>query len=42
MLNESLYPILEFDSNKQAKIQPSSIIKKTPAPKACVITFLRK
>lgn len=42
MLNESLFPILEFDSNKQAKLQPSNIIKKTQAPKACVITFFKE
>jgi len=42
MLNESLFPILEFDSNKQAKIQPSSVIKKSQAPKACVITFFKE
>lgn len=42
MLKESLFPILEFDSNKQAKIRPSSIIKKTPVPKACVITFFKE
>lgn len=42
MLKESLFPILEFDSNKQAKIQPSSIINKPPVPKACVITFFKE
>jgi uridine phosphorylase len=42
MLNESLFPILEFDDSKQAKLQPSNIIKKTQAPKACVITFFKE
>jgi uridine phosphorylase len=42
MLKESLYPILEYDSNIQAKLQPSSIIKKTPLSKACVITFFKE
>ncbi len=42
MLKESIFPILEFDSNKQAKLQPSSIIQKTPVPNACVITFFKE
>lgn len=42
MLNENAFPILEFDSNKQAKIEPSNIIKKEHVPKACVITFFKE
>ncbi len=42
MLKESLFPILEFDPNKQAKLQPASIIHKENAPKACVITFFKE
>jgi len=42
MLKESLFPILEFDSDKQAKLRPGSIVKKTPASKACVITFFKE
>ncbi|NLU53364.1 MAG: nucleoside phosphorylase [Clostridiaceae bacterium] len=42
MLNDSLFPILEFDSDKQAKINPSSIINKPPVPEACVITFFKE
>jgi len=42
MLQESLFPILEFDTNKQAKIEPSKIIKRENVPKACVITFFKE
>lgn len=42
MINENLYPILEFDSNKQAKINPSSVVNKKQVPKACVITFFKE
>ncbi len=42
MIQESLFPILEFDAAKQAKIEPSKIIKKIPVPKVCVITFFRE
>jgi len=42
MLNESQFPILEFDSDRQAKLRPSSIVKKKQAPKACVITFFKE
>ena len=42
MLNESLFPILEFDSNKHAKINPSSVVNKKQVPKACVITFFKE
>ena len=39
MLHRNEYPILEFDTNKSAKIEPSMIINKKDVPKACVITF---
>lgn len=39
MLTKNIYPILEFDSNIQAKIEPLKIIEKKDVPKACVITF---
>ena len=39
MLNKNPYPILEFDSNASAKIEPSKIIDQKDVPKICVITF---
>ena len=33
------FPILEFDSNRSAKIEPSMLIAKKDVPKACVISF---
>ena len=42
MLKEKPYPILEYDSDRRAKLQPASIINKTKAPKACVITFFKE
>ncbi len=42
MLNQSQFPILEFDSNRKAKIEPSNFIKKRQVPDACVITFFKE
>jgi len=42
MLNRNTLPILEFDSNKQAKIEPRNVINKKQVPKACVITFFKE
>lgn len=42
MLKEKPYPILEYDSDRRAKLQPANIINKTKAPKACVITFFKE
>lgn len=39
MLQKREFPILEFDPNKTAKIEPSNIITKQDVPEACVITF---
>ena len=33
------YPILEFDTNRKAKIQPSNLVEKIAVPECCVITF---
>lgn len=41
-IKENLFPILEFDTNKQAKIEPANTIKRIPVPKTCVITFFRE
>lgn len=42
MLNENLFPILEYDSNKKAKLEPYNLIKKKEVPKSCVITFFNE
>lgn len=42
VLYESIYPILEFDPNHRAKIQPVSILIREQAPKTCVITFFKE
>lgn len=39
MIKTNDFPILEFDYEKQAKIEPSNVIRKLDAPKACVISF---
>lgn len=39
MFKNREFPILEFDSNTKAKIEPSNIIAKIDVPKCCVITF---
>lgn len=39
MIEKKDYPILEFDSNKKAQIEPSQIAKKKDVPEECVITF---
>ena len=36
------FPILEFDPNKSAKLEPSNFTEKKDVPKACVITFFRE
>lgn len=35
------YPILEFDSDKTAFIEPSKVIRNINAPKSCVITYFK-
>jgi uridine phosphorylase len=35
------FPILEFDTDKTAFIEPSKLIKKIDIPECCVITFFR-
>jgi hypothetical protein len=42
MLSENLFPILEFDSSRRAKIEPADRVKKENLPKACVITFFNE
>lgn len=39
MFQEKEFPILEFDPNTQAKIEPSKLINKIDGPSCCVITF---
>ena len=39
MLQKNIFPILEFDPDTSAKIEPSKLIEKKDVPKACVITF---
>jgi len=36
------YPILEFDDNKDAVLEPSRVQNKKDVPKECVITFFRE
>lgn len=33
------FPILEFDSNPKAKIEPSNVVSGIDVPACCVITF---
>ena len=40
MIKENNYPILEFDEDKNALIEPSRIIKKKDVPEECIIAFL--
>lgn len=39
MFEKKEFPILEFDYNKKAKIEPSNLIQKRDVPKYCVISF---
>ena len=39
MFEKREYPILEFDSNSKAKIDPAHLISKVDVPEYCVITF---
>lgn len=39
MIKENNYPILEFDEDKNALIEPSRIIKKKDVPEECIIAF---
>ena len=39
MFYQREFPILEFDSNTKAKIEPSNTITKIDAPEYCVITY---
>ena len=36
------YPILEFDDERRALIEPSEVIKHRDLPDRCVITFFRE
>jgi len=38
-MKQELFPILEFDSNKNAIIRPSNLVKKIDIPERCIITF---
>lgn len=40
MFEKREFPILEFDSNPKAKIEPSNLTVKADVPECCVITFL--
>ena len=39
MFKKREFPILEFNPNPKAKIEPSNIMAKTDVPECCVITF---
>lgn len=39
MLEKKEFPILEFDCDKKAKIEPGELIQKKNVPDCCVITF---
>ena len=39
MFEKREVPILEYDPNPKAKIEPSNAIAKTEVPASCVITF---
>jgi len=39
MLQRNSFPLLEFDPDTSAKIEPSKLVGKKDVPKACVITF---
>ncbi len=39
MFQKRDFPILEFDPNPKAKIEPSSLIEKADVPDSCVITY---
>ncbi len=39
MFEKKEYPILEFDCNPKAKIEPLNVVTKIDAPACCVITF---
>lgn len=39
MFTKKEFPILEFDINSKAKIDPSNLTAKTDVPECCVITF---
>lgn len=39
MFEKREFPILEYDTNPKAKIDPSNLTAKTDVPECCVITF---
>lgn len=39
MFEKKEYPILEFDSNPKAKIEPHNVVTNSEVPACCVITF---
>ena len=39
MMLKREFPILEFDPESRAKIEPSDVFKKQDVPEHCVITF---
>ena len=39
MFDKREYPILEFDGNPKAKIEPSNVVSRIDGPEVCVITF---
>lgn len=39
VIKENNYPILEFDEDKNALIEPSKIIEKRDVPEECIIAF---
>lgn len=41
-LQKKEFPILEFDENRKAVLEPQNFIKKMDIPKHCVITFFRE
>lgn len=41
MVDKQTFPILEFDCNMNAKIEPSGIVRKIDVPACCVISFFQ-
>lgn len=39
MFEKKTFPILEFDENPKAKLEPKNVVTKIDAPACCVITF---
>ncbi len=40
-MNTGSFPILEFDSSREALIEPARVVKPQPVPQRCVLTFFQ-